>query len=99
VSVHRRGRGRPSAAISLQPPVLYEASIERLDEADLLYRERRWALAMYASGLAVESLLQAFALGRGAEFDARHDLPGWLTKGPGELSDAIRGKAAGSLAS
>lgn len=90
-----RGAGVPVAVLSLQPPVLYEASIERIEEAHLLALQGRAALAMYAAGLAVECLLQAFALRRRQRFDARHDLTGWLAKGPAELIDAVRGRAAG----
>jgi hypothetical protein len=43
--------------------------------------------------LAVEALLQAYAIRQGARFDARHDLATWLSKSPLALQDAIYQRA------
>ena len=54
----------------------FRASVERMNQAQFLYREGRgyYALAMYAAGLAVECLLRAYMVKRKREFEARHDL-------------------------
>jgi hypothetical protein len=54
----------------------FSASLERLSQAQRLYREGRgyYALAMYAAGLAVECLLRAYMVKRKREFESRHDL-------------------------
>jgi HEPN domain-containing protein len=66
----------------------YRAALERLSQAHHLYREGRgnYALAMYAAGLAVESMLRAFLLKRGKRaFESRHNLL-LLAKESGMLS-------------
>jgi len=53
------------------------AAIERMSQAQHLYREGKgcFALAMYCAGLAVECLLRAYILKRGKkEFVSRHDV-------------------------
>lgn len=58
-----------------------EACKERIEDARILHREGRYVFALYASGVAVETLLRAYAaLGAAARFDARHDLEGWLRR-------------------
>ena len=54
----------------------FEASLERVNQAQRLFREGdgSFALAMYASGLAVECLLRAYMLKRKPTFESRHDL-------------------------
>ena len=55
----------------------YRASVERMSQAQYLFREGRegyYALAMYAAGLAVECLLRAYIVKRKREFESRHDL-------------------------
>ncbi len=84
----QRGEG------SHDPRVLYAASIERIEESELLICEGRWSLSMYVAGLAVESPLQAFATRMGEPHDARHSLDKWLNKCPAALVDAIRGRAS-----
>jgi hypothetical protein len=55
----------------------YGAALERMSQAHHLYREGtgNYALAMYAAGLAVESMLRAFMLGDGkTQFESRHNV-------------------------
>ena len=54
----------------------FRASLERMSQAQVLYREGEghYALAMYAAGLAVECLLRAYMIRRSREFESRHDL-------------------------
>ena len=90
----RSPRG-PGAALTHRPEVLYQASFERIAEAQVLLDARAWALSMYVSGLAIEALLQAFAARGGAQRDAHHDLRTWLRRGPDELLRVITLTAAG----
>jgi hypothetical protein len=69
--------------------VLYEASLDRIHEASLLFDGRAWGLSMYVAGLAVEALVQALALRAGAAHDARHDLDAWLRKCPERVIDGL----------
>jgi hypothetical protein len=75
-----------------KPIVLYHASIERMNTARqlLLGPKPDYPMAMYNAGLAVECLLQAFALRAGQAHDARHSLINWLTKCPSGLQDRIK---------
>lgn len=50
------------AELTYRPQVLYEASIERIREAESALAAAHWVLAMYLAGLAVECVLQAVAL-------------------------------------
>jgi len=52
----------------------FEAAQERLTDAQLLYEEKRYAVSLYISGLAIECLLRAFRFLKNRQFDARHDL-------------------------
>ncbi len=54
----------------------FSASVERMSQAQHLYREGKgyYALAMYAAGLAVECLLRAYMVARKREFESRHDV-------------------------
>jgi hypothetical protein len=54
----------------------FRAGVERIRQARDLYRagEGNYALAMYAAGLAVESILRAYMVKRKREFESRHDL-------------------------
>ncbi len=53
----------------------YQASLERLRQAKLLYaKDDAYALAMYCGGLAVECLLRAFRWKKDKHFEGRHDL-------------------------
>ena len=53
----------------------YNAAIERMREAQELYRNgRSYSLTMYCSGLAVECLLRAFRWRVEQTFEGRHDL-------------------------
>lgn len=90
----RKRRKRQGTDLSHRAEVLYAASAERMIAAELLLRERDWVFAMYAAGLAVESLLQAFSLRTGSEHDARHDLEAWLDKCPQRIVRGIRERAA-----
>ena len=50
----------------------FRASVERMSQAHILYREGngRYALAMYVAGLAVECLLRAYMVRRKREFES-----------------------------
>lgn len=78
---------RPS--LSRDAGALYAASLERIEDAEVLLDNGRWVLSMYVAGLAVEAILQAFALRSGEPGDARHDLRDWLKKCPPRLVDAV----------
>ena len=54
----------------------FRASVERMNQAQHLYRERagNYALAMCVGGLAVECLLRAYMVKRKRAFESRHDL-------------------------
>lgn len=83
-----------SKQLSRRPNVLFDASLERREEAAELLSHQRWTLAMYVSGASVEALLQAHALRNGGAADARHDLGQWLNKCPSVLVDAVKDTAA-----
>ncbi len=58
-----------------RPEHYYQVAQERIAQAEHLYNEgSSYALAMYVSGLAVESLIRAFKLRRDSTFDEKHDL-------------------------
>lgn len=82
-------RGR---ALSRSAKVLHEASIERMEEAEMLFDARRYGLCMYTAGLAVECLLQAFVALNDGAYDAHHDLRRWLEKCPVRVVDDLRAK-------
>lgn len=90
-----RSPSGPSTALTYQPQVLYQASFERIHEAQVLLDARAWGLSMYVSELAVEALLQAFATRRGARRDAHHDLRAWLRRCPDEVLQLITLRASG----
>lgn len=93
---HRREDTRsepPRASLSHQPGVLYEASLERMREANLLLDMNCHVLSSYVAGLAVETLLQAHAIRAGSSHDARHDLRLWLAKCPYDLIDTVKQSA------
>ena len=52
----------------------FTAAKERLDEANLLFEKTRYALALYVAGVAVESLLRAYAFRLESQLDAAHNL-------------------------
>ena len=52
-----------------------DAAQERLSNARLLYEATQYSFALYAAGVAVESLLRAYIVRREPKFDAAHDLP------------------------
>ncbi|HEX7448885.1 MAG TPA: HEPN domain-containing protein [Pirellulales bacterium] len=53
----------------------FHAALERIRQANLIYRAGdSYALAMYTSGLAVESMLRAFRWKKDQSFEGRHDL-------------------------
>lgn len=54
------------------------AALDHIDEARLLYDERRYVLTHYVAGLAVECMFRAYAVRNGVPFDARHDLRQWF---------------------
>jgi hypothetical protein len=81
--------------LSHRPNVLYLASIERMASARRMIDQKPhdYVLASYLAGLAVESILQAFALPAGSAHDARHSLSKWLSKCPATLHNALKGSA------
>ena len=56
----------------------YQAALDHIDEARLLYDENRYVLAHYVAGLAVECMLRAYAVRNGEPFEGRHNLSKWL---------------------
>jgi HEPN domain-containing protein len=52
-----------------------EAAQERLVNANSLYESAQYSFALYAAGVAVESLLRAYIVRREPKFEAAHDLP------------------------
>src|SRR5262245_25738971 len=53
----------------------YEAAGERIAQSRELYKNAgSYALTMYVSGVAIESMLRAYMLKKKKEFDSRHDL-------------------------
>lgn len=54
----------------------FRASVERLSQAERLYRVGTgcYALSMYTAGVAVECMLRAYMVKRKREFESRHDL-------------------------
>jgi hypothetical protein len=68
---HRRG----GQTVDFHANDYYRAGLERMRQARLLYQSGdNFALAMCASGLAVECILRAFKWRRDPTFDGRHDL-------------------------
>jgi len=51
-----------------------EAAQERLSNAKLLYEAAQYAFALYAAGVAVESLLRAYIVQLNPILEARHNL-------------------------
>ena len=85
----------PPEGLSHKPVVLFGAAVERLDEAVRAIKAPNAddVLAMYLAGLAVECIVQAFALHSGASPDARHDLARWLARCPTRLQSSLKGNA------
>ena len=52
----------------------FRAAYERILDARELHKRGRYGFCIYASGLAVESLLRAFRWKKDPVFDGRHDL-------------------------
>ena len=85
VLIAKRGRVQPRQGDQIQdaerlsvdfpPEHYYQTAIERMRQAQHLYREgASFALAIYVGGVAVECLLRAFKGRRDSTFDERHDL-------------------------
>lgn len=55
----------------------HEASLEHIDSARELLDQKRFALANYIAGVAVECIFRAYSLRLGGGFDCRHDLKLW----------------------
>ena len=55
-----------------------EAAREKINDARILYNNKRFASAIYFSGVAVECLLRAYRTRIKKEFYERHDLPSLL---------------------
>jgi hypothetical protein len=85
--------GAKHPPFSQRHEVLYAASIERIEEAQILFDRGSWAMSIYLAGLAVEAILQAFAHRGGSPHTARHDLGRWLDLCPSRLVDLIKGNA------
>lgn len=77
-------------ALTHKPVVLYQASVERIQEARHCLKGGHWVAAIYLAGLAVECILQAIAIHQGAPHDARHDLTKWLSKCPRSLQGTLK---------
>ena len=60
--------------MSFTAEIYLAAAQERAPEAKRLYDLRRYVLAHYVAGVAVECLLRAYRFRRNPEFDSRHDL-------------------------
>jgi len=58
-----------------------EAARFRVADGHHLYQGERYSFALYAAGLAVESILRAYRTLKSAEFDERHDLKLLLEEG------------------
>ena len=58
----------------IEPDDYLEAAQDRLTDASRLYIDQRYSFALYAAGLAVESMLRAYRTRQNPEFDERHDL-------------------------
>jgi HEPN domain-containing protein len=52
-----------------------ETAQERLNNANLLYEATQYSFALYAAGVAVESLLRAYVARLDPILEAAHDLP------------------------
>ena len=53
----------------------YQASLERMEQARIMYRDgRAFALTIFCGGLAVECLLRAFRWTEDTSFEGRHGL-------------------------
>jgi hypothetical protein len=59
----------------IAPDDYLEAAWDRLTDANRLYIDQRYSFALYAAGLAVESMLRAYRTRVNPEFEERHDLP------------------------
>lgn len=58
-----------------RPEHYYWAALERIKQAEYLYREgSSYALSMYVSGVAVESMLRAFRAKETFDLESRHDI-------------------------
>ena len=55
-----------------------DAAQERLSNAKLLYEATQYAFALYAAGVAVESLLRAYIIQVNPILEAAHNLPSLL---------------------
>ena len=73
-----------------EPKDYYEAARERLDQARFLFdvpqedaeralHDKRYALVVYAAGVAVESVLRAYRLKIDDTFDGRHNIEALFT--------------------
>jgi hypothetical protein len=60
--------------MSFNAEVYFAAAQERTKEIEDLYKARRYVLAHYVAGVAVECILRAYRFRRNPQFDARHDL-------------------------
>ncbi len=58
----------------IEPDDYLEAARDRIIDAHNLYNLGRYSFALYAAGLAVESLLRAYRVLNDPAFDERHDL-------------------------
>jgi HEPN domain-containing protein len=79
-----------NAGLSHKPEVLYQASLERMEEAQAALDRCRYVLAIYLSGLAVECVLQAIVLREHPQHDSKHNLAKWLSRCRPSLQDAVK---------
>lgn len=58
----------------IYPHRYLEAATIRIDDAQVLYDQHRFALALYVAGVSAECVLRAYRTLDEAQFDERHDL-------------------------
>jgi hypothetical protein len=60
--------------MKFRPEHYLDASIEQINSATRLHKQRRYPAAIYLTGVAVECLLLAYRTRENPEFESRHDL-------------------------
>ncbi len=60
--------------MKFRPQHYLDASIEQINSARRLHKQRRYSAAIYLAGVAVECLMLAYRIREKPEFESRHDL-------------------------
>ncbi len=60
--------------MKFRPQHYLDASIEQINSARRLHKQRRYSAAIYLAGVAVECLMLAYGIRENPEFESRHDL-------------------------